>query len=756
MAVQEFNNITTRPKEYEYLAFISYKRSDEKWARWLQNKLERYKVPVALRNSDPSLPENLRPVFRDKTDLSGGRLTEGISSALDKAKFLIVLCSPEAAKSEWVSKEISHFIDSGRINNIIPFIISGQPFAEDPNIECFPPQLRSLRGDSEILGISISESGKNASFVKLVSRLLSVGFDSLWERYRRNIKRSKILGLVIALAWLAIMGVWALSIYRNRLYGEMLNNTHHAVQAWKAYYEKDYVGVVSHALEGLPAKIYGRQGVSEDILRLMYQANDMYHGLEPILVIPEDVDVGISLDKNRYYTFSDGDIALYDLSTHDEIGHTDGEKCVFVTDGLYLVTYKTDSLVVYSSKDMTRVFSVSRDKIKTIHGKSPFENTWVTSTDSSTIFISAESMEVVRELDGIPQASNNGLCRGIDEVSRMYSNKGSFFVTATEKAYRVYDMRTGQVVYQYNGYIHWNAKDNYSFSSAENVFVYKKEDKIISVDLSTKKENVLLNELSANAYCYNGDLLAVVTNGNSLASNYRYFKTVVVIDIGKGLVQQKLEQENAVMFVGFLNDNHRILTFSRHATSDGEGVLTIWNTETGAKEQITTLRTRYGLPTSGKYSRDGSFLCLSYLESITACVSLREQHMVAYRPHGSNYRPLKDYSIDETIGIKNGDYFVFYSMRNSSVLGEGIAVTENKKHIKSTNTEQGINTAQYKYGRFTDQRDSAIVSGFYDDIDWVNKIGLRSGTIYHIETAGEIVSRYRNLYKDIERYKRRQ
>ena len=43
--------------EYKYLAFISYKREDEKWAKWLQHKLEHYKLPTSIRKADPSLPE---------------------------------------------------------------------------------------------------------------------------------------------------------------------------------------------------------------------------------------------------------------------------------------------------------------------------------------------------------------------------------------------------------------------------------------------------------------------------------------------------------------------------------------------------------------------------------------------------------------------------------------------------------------------------------------------------------------------------
>lgn len=30
---------------FKYFAFISYKREDEEWTKWLQHKLEHYKLP---------------------------------------------------------------------------------------------------------------------------------------------------------------------------------------------------------------------------------------------------------------------------------------------------------------------------------------------------------------------------------------------------------------------------------------------------------------------------------------------------------------------------------------------------------------------------------------------------------------------------------------------------------------------------------------------------------------------------------------
>lgn len=56
----------------EYYAFISYKREDEYWAKWLAKELEHYHLPTILNGKN--LPKNLRPVFRDIDELSAGNL----------------------------------------------------------------------------------------------------------------------------------------------------------------------------------------------------------------------------------------------------------------------------------------------------------------------------------------------------------------------------------------------------------------------------------------------------------------------------------------------------------------------------------------------------------------------------------------------------------------------------------------------------------------------------------------------------------
>lgn len=195
--------ITTK----QYYAFISYKRDDQKWAEWLQEKLEHYKLPSNL-NGRGDLPKEIRPVFRDKSELAAGVLADEIQKALDNSKYLIVICSPHSAKSEWVNKEVQSFIDSGRTDKIIPFIIEGVPNSNNDETECFPKAIRELPAEDELLGVNIKEMGRDAAAVKVVAQMFGLRFDDLWQRHEREKKRKRILMITAGVvAFLAMAGV---------------------------------------------------------------------------------------------------------------------------------------------------------------------------------------------------------------------------------------------------------------------------------------------------------------------------------------------------------------------------------------------------------------------------------------------------------------------------------------------------------------------------------------------------------------------
>ena len=211
---------------YKYLAFISYKREDEKWAKWLQHKLEHYKLPTSIRKTDPSLPERVRPIFKDTTDLAGGVLEKAIKEALQSSKYLIVICSPRAAQSQWVCREVQEFIDLGREARIIPFIIDGEPNSFNIATECFPKNLKGLTGSRELLGININDMGRDAAVVKVAAQMFNLRFDVLWQRLRREEARHKkviIIGLLILISCITTIAVliWTQNVKIKNQHSEL-------------------------------------------------------------------------------------------------------------------------------------------------------------------------------------------------------------------------------------------------------------------------------------------------------------------------------------------------------------------------------------------------------------------------------------------------------------------------------------------------------------------------------------------------------
>ena len=108
------NTLKEHAASKSYWAFISYSSRDAKWGKWLHKRLENYSIPEEFQGlklkDGTSIGKNLRPVFRDRDELSGSaELGPAIKLALEQSRFLIVLCSPNSAKSEWVNKEIRDF-----------------------------------------------------------------------------------------------------------------------------------------------------------------------------------------------------------------------------------------------------------------------------------------------------------------------------------------------------------------------------------------------------------------------------------------------------------------------------------------------------------------------------------------------------------------------------------------------------------------------------------------------------------------------
>jgi tetratricopeptide (TPR) repeat protein len=188
------------------MAFLSYSHQDSAIADWLHETLEEFKVPAQLvgRLTDQGpVPKKLAPIFRDRQELAAAAdLNEEIEDAIEASRFLIILCSPAAAKSRWINEEISSFKRVHREDRILAAIVDGEPFASDipgrEDEECFPAALRfhfdskgrptKQRAEPVAADLREHADGRKMGMLKIAAGMLGVGLDDLAQReaQRRN------------------------------------------------------------------------------------------------------------------------------------------------------------------------------------------------------------------------------------------------------------------------------------------------------------------------------------------------------------------------------------------------------------------------------------------------------------------------------------------------------------------------------------------------------------------------------------------
>ena len=218
---------------HHYFAFLSYSHRDQEMANWLHQALERFVVPSHLvgRITDHgAVPKRLTPIFRDLNELPASNdLGVEIRSAIAASRFLIVLCSPAAARSRWTNAEIEAFKRARPEGCIFAAIVDGEPFASDlagrEEEECLPQALRyryDRRGrptthKAEPLAADLRGTGevRRLGFLKLVAGMLGLGLDELVQRdtIRRQrrlaaVAGSSLVGMLIATG-LAITAIQA-------------------------------------------------------------------------------------------------------------------------------------------------------------------------------------------------------------------------------------------------------------------------------------------------------------------------------------------------------------------------------------------------------------------------------------------------------------------------------------------------------------------------------------------------------------------
>jgi tetratricopeptide (TPR) repeat protein len=194
-----------------FSAFISYSHADEKFVRKLHRMLESYRLPRRLlKTHGAAAGRRLKPLFRDSDELSASYdLSAAVREAIEASDYLIVVCSPAAAKSGWIGREIEQFRALRGDEAILATIIAGS------SETAFPPALHGRPGGPTLSPLAADfrpqGGGQRLALLRLVAALAGVHLDELVQRDAQDQVRRIALAGAGAIAGIAVVA--ALAVY---------------------------------------------------------------------------------------------------------------------------------------------------------------------------------------------------------------------------------------------------------------------------------------------------------------------------------------------------------------------------------------------------------------------------------------------------------------------------------------------------------------------------------------------------------------
>jgi MTH538 TIR-like domain (DUF1863) len=198
----------------KYWAFISYSHKDAAFGRRLHRRLEGYAMPrrlAARAAAQGAVPRRLIPIFRDREEFSAANdLSTEVRAALLASRSLIVVCSPAAAASPWVTREVETFRALHPDRPVLAAIREGEPPI------CFPEALRRIGSDGaavEPLAADFRKGrdGAELALLKLVAGILGIGLDELVQRDAQ--RRTQRVTAVTAAALIGMLAMGLLTIF---------------------------------------------------------------------------------------------------------------------------------------------------------------------------------------------------------------------------------------------------------------------------------------------------------------------------------------------------------------------------------------------------------------------------------------------------------------------------------------------------------------------------------------------------------------
>ena len=487
-----------------YNAFISYRHAelDSKVAEHVQRNLERFHIPHRIRKKTGK--KKIERIFRDKDELPiTSDLTDTISNALEKADYLIVICSPNTKDSVWVQREMEYFLRNHTKKEILTVLAGGEP--EDVIPDILKHDIRKVtdsKGEVHEVETPVEPlscdyrmpfaRAKKEELPRLAAAVVGCSYDELVRRQRAyRMRRNMAIGGILLAAALAFGGYMFYSkqkinaAYRDSLVSRSKYLSNESEKLLDK--EEDRIGALFLALEALP-KEGEDYPVTTDAVHALTRATLAYKGTN-----------GLAIHSTWNYSQSN--------QLRSFVLNEDGTRLAAIDSSSRVIVWNTEDhreLFVFHDPDNTvrRAFFADNGTLLLL-GDSTLRA--LNADDGKDLWFLTEKMGIVTE-DPVMTGDGSVLCavRREPEVIRI-------------------DLKSGDIVARYD----LSADPNGEKASVEDICLSPSEDKIAYSSLyngeqsycgvyDIKTGKVVVSGFTDNSF----NSLIWVDNDHLLASSY--------------------------------------------------------------------------------------------------------------------------------------------------------------------------------------------------------------------------------------------
>lgn len=211
-------------KEISYDVYLTCRQysQDKRIARMIEKRLHRFIIPVEYR-ADYS-DSRIRNIYIPQEKHAGvGGLSEGARKALDRSRFLMVVCTPDTKDSTRVNREIEYFLEHHDRDRLLTVLAKGTTKTSFPTPlfrEYEKNGITFMREEEEQIDANLTGGGERfqkkrlqREVTRLIARMIGCPYETLWNLDRRYRLRRTIGSLAAGV--LVLIGIGGFLIYRN-------------------------------------------------------------------------------------------------------------------------------------------------------------------------------------------------------------------------------------------------------------------------------------------------------------------------------------------------------------------------------------------------------------------------------------------------------------------------------------------------------------------------------------------------------------